>query len=153
MKHRDPLHIDDLALFDTLWQRVMGPAGACHCQQPEAGCGCAWRCVDEHRPIVGLLTAWQGEAVQAAASPAQASRLLSAFLAAQLWLTDVASRHTAHAQLLWHREPGQPRLIAVHRELLLQAVGPQAGADAATGTREVREPRDARRPAAAGIDG
>lgn len=126
MTKQDPLHTDDLPLFDTLWQRVMGPALTCHCQQPDARCGCGWRCVDEQRPIVGLLTAWQTEATRAGAAPAQRARLLSAFLAANLWLTGAAQEQRSHAQLLWHHEPGLRRLLGVHRDLLLQTVAPVA---------------------------
>lgn len=126
MTKQDPLHTEDLPLFDTLWQRVMGPALTCHCQQPDARCGCGWRCVDEQRPIVGLLTAWQTEATRAGAAPTQRARLLSAFLAANLWLTGAAREQTGHAHLLWHHEPGLRRLLAVHRDLLLQTVAPAA---------------------------
>lgn len=126
MMTRDPLHPEDLPLFDALWQRVMGPAMTCHCQQSDARCGCGWRCVDEQRPIVGLLTAWQTEAASAGAAPAQRARLLSAFLGAQLWLTGEASHLAGDAGLLWHHEPGLRRLLAVQRDRLLRTVAPQA---------------------------
>jgi hypothetical protein len=126
MMTRDPLHPEDLPLFDVLWQRVMGPAMTCHCLQRDARCGCGWRCVDDQRPIVGLLTAWQTEAARAGAAPAQRARLLSAFLGAQLWLSGEAEHLAGDHGLLWHHEPGQRRLLAVQRERLLRTVAPQA---------------------------
>lgn len=136
MMKREPLHTQDLVLFDTLWQRVMGPSLTCHCLQPGARCDCGWRCVDEQRPIVGLLSAWQTEAGRVCAAPAQRDRLLSAFLAANLWLTDAARSHAGHAHLLWHHEPGLRRLLAVHRDLLMRTVAPSDGAVQAQPTQE-----------------